>query len=313
MNYNSFLSLGMGLCLSLSVQAFELPKLDKLQDLTNALSSPSSSQPKKDIGSYLELGGKVLTNLRKGVEDLTPEEEYYIGRTVAARVLGQYRPMNQARVNSYLNELGGYLARFSRRPETFAGYHFQLIESPEINAFAAPGGFILVTTGLYRSLTNEEQLAAVLAHEIAHVTLEHGLAAIKTANLTQAFTLIGQAYLDEKTGGKVSALSKLTSVFGKSVDDIVNQMVISGYSQGQELNADAEALRILRQSGYNPLGLGEFLKTLEKGAGKQGAGFYVTHPPAAKRLEAANALVNKNAWQAEDGAARSQRFQKHKL
>lgn len=316
MNLQHYLPLCIGLCLGLSAQALEAQSLGKLQELTgtlsNVLGSPSAQQPKQST-NYLELGAKVLNNLRKGIEDLTPEEEYYIGRTVAARVLGQYRPLDRVKVNRYLNELGGYLAQFSRRPETFAGYHFQLIESQEINAFAAPGGFILVTSGLYRSLTNEDQLAAVLAHEIAHVTLNHGLSAIKTANLTQAFTLIGQTYLDEKTGGKVSALNQLTSVFGKSVDDIVNTMVVSGYSQNQELNADAEALRILRQSGYNPDGLTGFFGILGEGAGKQGAGFYVTHPPVAKRLEAARALVSKKAWQGEGSSLRDQRFRQHKL
>ncbi len=75
--------------------------------------------------------------------------------------------------------LGQSLVIFSDRPETFGGYHFLLLDSNEINAFAAPGGLILVTRGMLQCCANEDELAAVLAHEIAHVEKKHGLTAIK--------------------------------------------------------------------------------------------------------------------------------------
>lgn len=305
----------LGLCLSLPAAAIDIPGIGAIPNLPGVLGSASQgSTGSQSADNYIQRGTKVLGSLRKGLEDLTPQEEYYIGRAVTARVFTRYPPRNQGKVNAYLNQLGGYLAQFSKRPETFSGYHFQLVDSNEINAFAAPSGFIVITTGLYKSLSNEEQLAAVLAHEIAHVTLRHGLAAIKTANLTEAFTLIGQTYLEQKSASANAAIQQLAGVFGKSIDDIINKMVVSGYSQGQELDADGEALAILYQAGYNPQGLAQFLETLSnRGSASTGAGFYATHPPAANRLSAARSLVSKNGWQGEDASNRTQRYQQHRL
>jgi len=117
--------------------------------------------------------------IEKTWQDLTPEQEYYIGRAVVAQVLQTYPPLDRPQANDYMNLLGQSLAVFSERPETFGGYHFLLLDSDEINAFAAPGGLILVTRGMLRCCENEDELAAVLAHEICHAELKHGLSAIK--------------------------------------------------------------------------------------------------------------------------------------
>ena len=86
--------------------------------------------------------------------------------------------------------LGQSLAQFSERPETFGGYHFLALDSAEINAFAAPGGLILVTRGLLDCCQTEDELAAVLAHEIGHVEKQHGLRAIRTGRLNSALTIL---------------------------------------------------------------------------------------------------------------------------
>lgn len=297
---SALLPLLLGTALPLSAQALDFGSL--VGDLGK-------------VQQYAETGLEVFTSARKGIEDLTPEEEYYIGRSVAARILGKYKPVNNDRINAYLNQLGSYLAGFSTRPDTWNGYHFQLVESSEINAFAAPSGFILITTGLYKSLRNEEQLAGVLAHEISHVTLQHGLGAIKTSNLTQAFTLIGETALQESGKGQaISNLDQLTSVFSTSIDDIINQLVVSGYSRDQELNADASALEILYQAGYNPSGLTAFLDTLRNKSGSStSAGFYDTHPPAQERLAAAKDQIAEHHWTGSDSDKRKARFDSHRL
>jgi predicted Zn-dependent protease len=270
-----------------------------------------------DLGGWNTLmqhagtGAEVVTSLRKGVQDLTPEEEYYIGRSVAAQVLGSYRPLENPSVNRYLNELGGYLVRFSPRPETFGGYHFELVDSPEINAFAAPGGFILVTSGLYRMVASEEELAAVLAHEISHVTLQHGLSAIRTSNLTKAFTLIGQSALERSSQGR--NLMALTDAFDASIDDIVNKMVVSGYSRDQEFAADRAAVAILRAAHYDPAGLGSMLTKLERYSGSHSTGFYKTHPPASERLAAIRGELDQASSGVEGVRLRDRRFQKYRL
>ncbi|MBI4667417.1 MAG: M48 family metalloprotease [Nitrospinae bacterium] len=274
------------------------------------LAGPADSQ---DWGSIIMKGLekkdaiiKTATALRKGFSELTEEEEYYIGRSVAAKILSQYKPVDDKRRTGYINTLGQTLARFSTQPETFGGYHFMLINSGEINAFAAPGGFIFITTGLYSRVKSEEQLAAVLAHEISHVTLKHGLSAIKSSRLTEAFTIIGTEAVKEYSSAEVA---QLTAAFEGTIDDIVNKMVVNGYSRSQEFEADEEALKTTWKAGYNPAGLAQFLATLAeeaKGAGE--TGFYKTHPPAADRLASCEKLIKKNKYEAVDEPAREQRF-----
>jgi Zn-dependent protease with chaperone function len=135
---------------------------------------------------------------------------------------------------------------------------------------------VLITTGLYRRLENEEQLAAVLAHEISHITLNHGLAAIQNSNLTQAFTLIGKAALLEKSE-KARMLNDLTDAFDASIDDIINQLVVQGYSRGQEMDADRAALTLLYQAGYAPARAG---RIPAHPGGTATAGGVLLHPPA---------------------------------
>ena len=244
--------------------------------------------------------------LRKGFADLTPQEEYYLGRAVSARILGQYRVLGDDGRTAYVNTLGQVLARASSRPETFGGWHFLLLDTDEVNAFAAPGGFIFVTRGLYATCGTEEQLAAVLAHEVSHVTLRHGLGAIKNERLTEAFTILGTEAVKEYSKGQ---LQQLTAAFEGSINDIANKMIVSGYSQGQEYAADAEAARVAWRAGYNPAGLTEYLAALRE-KGRRGAtkGFFSTHPPADDRLERAASSIQTDRLVGETDAARTRRF-----
>lgn len=249
--------------------------------------------------------------LRKGFSDLTPQEEYYLGRAVAARILGQYRALEDDGRTRYVNTLGQYLARASERPETFGGWHFMLLDTDEANAFAAPGGFVFVTRGLYATCSTEEQLAAVLAHEIGHVTLRHGLGAIKNERLTEAFTVIGTEALKEYSRGD---LAKLTAAFEGSINDIANKMIVSGYSQGQEYAADAAAAKTAWRAGYNPAGLTEFLAALaERGKRGDKQGFFSTHPAAGERKAKAEAAIKAEKLTGETDAARTKRFAQHSL
>ncbi len=247
--------------------------------------------------------------LRKGFADLTDEEEYYIGRAVAAAILRDYRPVNDPRRLIYINSVGQMLARYSARPEIYGGYRFMLVVSDEVNAFAAPGGYVFVTTGLYRRLRTEEQLAAVLAHEIAHVTLKHGLAAIKSSNLTQAFAIIGTEAAKEYAPAQIA---QLTQAFDGSIKDVVNKLVVSGYSRSQEYDADAEAVALAYRAGYDPGGMSQFLETLATGAAANtGAGFYRSHPPAVDRLAKVRDVIEQRSLKGSEELLRTQRFQRH--
>lgn len=216
-------------------------------------------------------------------KDITPEQEYYIGRAVAARMFTSYQPLDQDVTNRYLNELGQTLAMASDRPETFGGYHFMLIESDEINAFAAPGGLILISTGMLDLCQTEDELAAVLAHEICHVVGKHGLRAIKNSRLTSALTIL--ATESARNFGS-SELKQLVADFEGSIDDITSTLMVNGYSRGLEEEADQMAIIILERVGYDPKALPSMLKEMQKGWKAGGPGFARTHPAPTDRIDA---------------------------
>ncbi len=123
----------------------------------------------------------------------------------------------------YLNVLERALSLSCDRPETFGGYHVLIMDTDEINAFAAPGGLILVTRGLLRCATTEDAVAAILAHETSHVVLKHGLNAIKQARKTAAYKNLGIAAANTACGS--ADVQQLTDLFKDSIADITNTLV----------------------------------------------------------------------------------------
>jgi beta-barrel assembly-enhancing protease len=218
----------------------------------------------------------------KAAEEITPEQEYYIGRAVAATVLTTYKAYDTRDLNAYLNTLGEGLALASSLPETFSGYHFLAMDTDDINAFGAPSGFILVSRGLLRCAASEDEVAAILAHEIGHVSLKHGLNAISNARWTDAALQLGKFAAQNADN---QALRNLTNSFGDVISDITKTMITSGYSRDLEKQADLEAVRILHDVGYDPhamLGMLAAIKTHTKSGGKD---FAKTHPDPEKRIE----------------------------
>jgi len=217
----------------------------------------------------------------KAFTDITPEQEYYIGRAVGAKVVAEYTPYDSPRVNSYLNLVGQSLAHLSEKPETFGGYHFLALNSDEINAFAAPGGLIFVSRGLLRCCPDEDAVAAVLAHEIGHVQNRHGLQAIKKSRITSALAIIGTE--GAKQFGSAD-LARLTETFEESIHDITSTLINNGYARHLEFEADQGALTILARAGYDPAALATMLKEMDRRLRPEGRDFARTHPAPAKRL-----------------------------
>ncbi len=217
----------------------------------------------------------------KTFEDITPEQEYYIGRTVAATVLLGYKPFPAADLNAYVNRVGQSLALFSMRPETFGGYRFHVLDSDEINAFAAPGGLILVTRGLLQCCQTEDELAAVLAHEIGHVEKLHGLRAIKTGRLNSALTILAVEAGKNLAGEQ---LAEVTKAFDESINDITTTLMNSGYSRRLEFEADAAAVEILKKAGYSPGALVAMLENMQANWVSTRMDFAATHPPPTDRI-----------------------------
>lgn len=246
---------------------------------------------------------RTTSAVTKTFEDITPEQEYYIGRTVAATVLAGYRPNPDQALNAYLNEVGQALAMFSARPETFGGYHFMALASDDINAFAAPGGLVLVTRGLLQCCQTEDQLAAVLAHEIGHVEKRHGLRAIKTGRLNSALTILATESA-KNFGGQ--NLAEVTQAFDESINDIATTLMNSGYSRTLEYEADAAAVAILKNAGYRPGALAAMLENMAKNWDASRKDFAATHPaPADRQAQLRKLGVTPDL---ESNNARQQRF-----
>jgi predicted Zn-dependent protease len=237
-------------------------------------------------------GSNVVGSWQKVTEEITQEQEYYIGRAVAANILGGYKlQTNKPALTAYVNKITNAIVVNSEKSEIFNGYHAAILDSDEINAFATPGGHIFLTRGLINSAASEDALASVIAHEIAHIQLRHGIDAIKDSRKINAAVETGKAAVDlfgpvieSKTGVNVSKVAELSETLGFSVDDIVTTMITNGYSQKQEFEADAKALELLSSAGYEPSSLLEVLNVLEKNQTSRPGGFNKTHPTPAQRI-----------------------------
>ena len=240
-------------------------------------------------------------------KDITPEQEYYIGRAVTATLLGQYTPLRDEAANQYVSVLGNMLAQLSNKPETFAGYHFQILDSDEVNAFAAPGGFILVTRGMLACCRSEDALAAVLAHEIGHVEGQHGLRSIRQGRLTSALTVLASE--SAKQFGSED-LAELTQAFEGSISDVTSTLMTSGYSRGLERESDAAAVRILKRAGYDANALVDMLQEMDKRLRPGSGGFGKTHPAPSDRIADLRRMMGSTSAPAPS-AARQARFQEN--
>jgi beta-barrel assembly-enhancing protease len=218
----------------------------------------------------------------RSFEEITPAQEYYIGRSIGAVILEKYPPHRATEANRYLNRLGQALATASDKPNTYGGYHFLILDSDDINALSAPGGHIFITRGLLRCCRHEDAAAAVLAHEIGHVQRRHGLRAIKTARLTSALTILG-AESAKQFGG--AELASLTKAFEGALNDIAQTLINSGYARNLEYEADADAVAILKRLGYNPNGLVDMLQVMDRRLKPGGLDFAKTHPDPDVRIK----------------------------
>jgi predicted Zn-dependent protease len=238
--------------------------------------------------------GNALSKLEE--EDLTPEDAYYIGRAVGANILTIYRPWEQnPQFTAYLNKICAAIVINSPQPELYAGYHIMILDSPEINAFATSGGHIFLTRGIVASAASEDALAAVIAHEVAHIQLQHSLKMINNLRLLQNLTEVADTAADIAA----QALSQeRKQLFTDSVKEAVDEMIRNGYSQAQEFDADSTALSLMAAAGYNPGSFVDMLNALDRAQAGQSGGFNTTHP--SPRLRLANVERNVKNYRLED-------------
>lgn len=189
----------------------------------------------------LMLGG-CATNPVSGGKDfvmMSESQEIALGRTSDIEVRKQYKAYANPALQSYVNRVGQEIARHSHRPNLH--YHFTVLDTPEVNAFALPGGYVYITRGILAYLNSEAEMAAVLGHEIGHVTARHGVrqqSAAQAANIGISIASIFVPELNTQLG------HDLTNLFGGAL--------LSGYGREHELEADRLGADYLARTDYDP-------------------------------------------------------------
>jgi predicted Zn-dependent protease len=235
-----------------------------------------------DLSQGLALA-KAAKSTAAAVIPISLEEEIQIGRAVSARVAGRYGLSTDDRLTRYVSLVGLVCAANSERPGI--PWRFAVLASDEVNAFAAPGGYIFITRGALRKMTSEAQLAGVLSHEIAHVAGKHILKEIQKANLASAGKSLAEAS------------GKIPSGVLDAVADTGANVLFKGYSRSDEYEADLTGTTILHGAGYPPDGLVSFLGKLESGGAKGGVeALFATHPATAERVGKINAELKARTW-----------------
>lgn len=296
---------GLFSSLALTLAIF-LTGCDTLNQMTQGVTSAAASAGLINT-DQAESINKTTAAVSKPFEDITPSQEYYIGRTVGATILHKYKPFDKEEPIRYLNTLGQALALASERPETFGGYHFMILDTSEINAFAAPGGLIFVSRGLIRCCKTEDALAAVLAHEIGHVQLRHGLQAIEKGRITSAATTL-VAESGKNLGGQ--QLAELTKTFEGAITDITGTLVNNGYARKLEFQADAAAVKTLKNIGYDPNALVAMLEEMDRHLKPGGMDFAKTHPKPKDRIDELRRIIRTSDIRPAPAQERAERFEK---
>lgn len=227
-------------------------------------------------------------------------EEIALGREIAGNLLGAAPLVKDASLQKYVNSVGRWVASQSERPDL--PWRFGVIDSEDINAFAAPGGYIMITKGLYRKLANEAQLAGVLGHEIGHVVMKHQLKVLQKQQLLN----MGAGFLTDKYAKDNKLASKAigtgAEISARSLD------------KSAEYEADRLGLSYATRSGYEPYGLPEVLQTLAETNKNDGsvALLFKTHPHPDERLVALGDAIGNRLDKVQGGKTLENRLYKLK-
>jgi predicted Zn-dependent protease len=223
-----------------------------------------------DFGELVDLGDK----LKKIVAEVPAQEEIRIGGNLIAGLLGAAPLVEDQALQQYVNDVGYWVASRSSRSDL--PWTFGVIDSNGINAFAAPGGYIVITLGLYNLLQNEAQLAGVLAHEIAHVVRKHHLSALQKSMRREFLTNLTIIAVDDRKKGH-----KLEKLVNAGV-----QLYATGLDRDDELDADLRGVVLAARAGYDPFALLDVLTTIDSinPAAEELTVMLNTHPPIDDRL-----------------------------
>ncbi len=273
-------------------QAFDLG--DVLKDAVKSNTPWETGTGSKETSTFNE--AKSESKPAFNLQNPSEQEEIQIGREITGNLLGAAPLINDAALQNYVNKVGRWVANQSERADL--PWHFGVIESEDINAFAAPGGYVIITKGLYRKLENEAQLAGVLAHEIAHVVKSHHLKILQKTQLLD----LGADLLGRQLGKGSQIIQK---VLGSGAEVCARSL-----DKNAEFEADRMGVVLTTRAGYEPYGLPEVLQTIGQ-TGKDESSvalLFKTHPHPDDRLVKLDDAIGNRLDKIKDGKTLSERF-----
>ena len=220
---------------------------------------------------------------------VSPEREAQIGKEEHKKIVTHFGVVDNDKLNRYVNEITGRITPFSERRDVT--YTLTILDSPVINAFALPGGYLYLTRGLLALAENEAQVAAVIAHEMGHVTARHSAQQISHGTLSGIGATVIGILTESQTAGKVARLG--------------SELYIKNHSRDHEYEADTLGIRYLKQAGYPADAMAGFLRQLDR-ENKEAFGdsdqpvlatqvqppeYLSTHPSTDKRVSRADQLA----------------------
>ncbi|MFN0040001.1 MAG: M48 family metalloprotease [Burkholderiales bacterium] len=249
--------------------AVDLDKLKRLQEKFKkhtqpAETQPASGQPAAPVSAEADLP-RILP-----VGEVPEADEIKIGRYVSGNLLGAAPLVADDALQHYVNRVGRWVAATSDRPNL--RWTFGVIESESVNAFAAPGGYVFLTRGLYKLLGDEAELAGVLGHEIGHVVRRHHLKVLQKSQLLGAGSDLIRKQLDNK--------------IAKSLVGTGAEIMARGLDKDAEFEADRIGVVLATRAGYDPYGLPSILQEIGHIAAADSsiALLFKTHPHPDERL-----------------------------
>ncbi|MES9876900.1 MAG: M48 family metalloprotease [Candidatus Sedimenticola sp. PURPLELP] len=225
--------------------------------------------------------GNIFKSAKDAFGDVAPEEERAIGVESSSLLLGAVPLLQEAKLQYYINLVGNWVAQQTERPDL--DWRFGILDTDDINSFAAPGGYVFITKGMLRQLDNEAELAAVLAHECAHVVQRHYLAAVqKNARLDLSANLVSAAVKTDQRGALDKVLSGSRELYARGLD------------KDDEYEADRMGAVLTARAGYEPFGLHHVMQRLAAVNPNDGSLSFLfkTHPSPDKRLDELEVTVD---------------------
>lgn len=254
--------------------------------------SPSAHGQFGGLRKYAEKAKKV----QEATKPMTIDQERELGREVSAKMIAAFHVYRNDALTRYVNEVGATVAAKSERQDI--QYHFAVLDSDEINAFSAPGGYVFVTRAALKLCQDEAELAGVLAHEVGHISGKHIVHMIERDKKLSAGIDEASAY----TPGS-AYLQNLTR-------NVLIKVFTDGLAPGDEYDADHRGIQYAHDAGYPADGLERFLAQLDLATKPGGAQTSITktHPPVQDRNDRIQKQIAAEHWEDADRPALADRF-----